>query len=179
MQKYLTATIVLLLVIAGCQRDRDRNSNSSLQNTRETKKQLEHVNKLLVEKDKEQIEAYIKRHQLLEMQENKAGLFYLVWGDESGVQVETNDIVVLNYKVSLLDGTECYNTSAEKPKEFLVGKGGVESGLEMAVLLMKEGQKGKFILPPHLGHGLIGDSDKIPPLAILVFDVELLEVIKS
>lgn len=179
MLKYFTATIVLLLVITGCQRDRDRNSKSSIQNPRETKKQLEHVNKLLVEKDKEQIEAYIKRHQLVEMQENKAGLFYLVWGDENGLQVETNDIVVLNYKISLLDGTECYTTSAEKPKEFLVGKGGVESGLEMAVLLMKEGQKGKFILPPHLGHGLIGDSDKIPPLAILVFDVELLEVIKS
>ena len=60
-----------------------------------------------------------------------------------------------------------------------MGKGGVESGLEMAVLLMKDGQKGKFILPPHLGHGLIGDNDKIPPLAILVFDIELLAVIKN
>jgi FKBP-type peptidyl-prolyl cis-trans isomerase len=113
------------------------------------------------------------------MEENKSGLYYLVWGDPNGPKVQTGDIVVINYKVSMLDGTELINTEKEKPLEFLVGKGGVEAGLEMAVLLMQQGQKGKFILPPHLGHGLLGDNDRIPPMAVLVFDVELLLVIES
>lgn len=177
MQNKIILVLIAIFVLVGCRQK--TNDNAKVLNPNEARKQLEHLNRLLVEKDKEQIEAYIERQQLVGMQENKAGLFYLVWGESTGEQVETNDIVVLNYKITLLDGTECYNTKSSKPKEFLVGKGGVESGLEMAVLLMKDGQKGKFILPPHLGHGLIGDNDKIPPLAILVFDIELLTVIKN
>lgn len=177
MKKNIILALVAILAFAGCKQT--GNGHTKALNPTETKKRLEHVNRLLVVKDKEQIEAYIERQQLDGMQENKAGLFYLVWGEPTGEQVETNNIVVLNYRVSLLDGTECYSTKKGMPKEFLVGQGGVESGLEMAILLMKEGQKGKFILPPHLGHGLIGDNDRIPPLAILVFDIELLTVIKN
>ncbi len=177
MKKNIILVLIAVLLLVGCKQR--GNGNTKRLNPTETKKQLEHVNRLLVVKDKEQIEAYIEKQQLEGMQENKAGLFYLVWGEPTGDYVETNNIVILNYKVSLLDGTECYNTKKGSPKEFLVGHGGVESGLEMAVLLMKEGQKGKFILPPHLAHGLIGDNNRIPPLAILVFDIELLAVIKN
>ena len=79
----------------------------------------------------------------------------------------------------MLDGTLCYSSKRNKPKEFLVGYGGVEAGLEMAVKLMHQGQYGKFILPPHLAHGLIGDNDKIPPRSIIVYDVHLLNVIEK
>jgi FKBP-type peptidyl-prolyl cis-trans isomerase FkpA len=167
---------VLLLTAFGCKEKPKQPTATSM---KEAKRKLEHVNRVLVDKDKEQIQAYISRHQLLGMEENQSGLYYLVWGEPTGAKVETGDVIILNYKISLLDGTECYNTLNEKPKEFLVGKGGVESGLEMAVLLMHQGQKGKFIMPPHLAYGLLGDSDRIPPLAILVFDVELLTVIES
>ena len=54
--------------------------------------------------------------------------------------------------------------------------GGVESGLEEGILLMKTGGKAKFILPPHLAYGLPGDGKKIPARAILVYDVELLSI---
>jgi FKBP-type peptidyl-prolyl cis-trans isomerase len=157
----------------------ENHNKSQTTSVPDAKKKLEQVNKTLVDKDKEAIEAYISRHKLEGMEENKSGLFYLVWGDSLGPKVKTGHVVVLNYKISLLDGTKCYSSNQDKPKEFLVGHGGVEAGLEMAVLLMHEGQKGKFIMPPHLGHGLLGDNEKIPPLAILVYDVELLMVIEN
>lgn len=167
---------ILVLFFISCKCDRENKPSETLP---DAKKKLESINKVLVDKDKEVIEAYIKRHELDEMQQNESGLFYMVWGEPSGSRVKTGDVVVLNYKVSLLDGTECYNSEKDKPKEFLVGQGGVESGLEMGVLLMSEGQKAKFILPPHLAHGLLGDNDKIPPLAIIIYDVELAMIIDS
>jgi FKBP-type peptidyl-prolyl cis-trans isomerase len=41
---------------------------------------------------------------------------------------------------------------------------------------MNKGDKAKFILPSHLGYGLMGDEVKIPSHAILVCDVSLIEI---
>jgi FKBP-type peptidyl-prolyl cis-trans isomerase FkpA len=168
--------IALLLSLLGCTNSGNKQPKTSYS---EAKKKFETVNKALVDRDREKIDAYIQRHNLVGMQENKAGLYYLIWGEPNGPKAKLGDIVVIDYKITLLDGTLCFDSKVEKPKDFLVGKGGVEAGLEMAILLMQQGQKGKFIMPPHLGHGLLGDNDKIPPLAVLVFDVELLLVIES
>lgn len=168
--------IALLFSVFGCINSEKKQPKTSYS---EAKKKFETVNKALVDRDREKIEAYIQRHNLVGMQENKAGLYYLIWGEANGLKAKVGNIVVIDYKITLLDGTQCFDSKDEKPKDFLVGKGGVEAGLEMAILLMQQGQKGKFIMPPHLGHGLLGDNDKIPPLAVLVFDVELLLVIES
>lgn len=177
MRSRLTLLLLLLAIFTLCCKQKGNDTPKTT--VSEAKKKLEVINRVLVDKDKEAIEAYISRHKLNGMEENKSGLFYLVWGEAMGPKIKTGDIVFLDFKVSLLDGTECYSSEKSKPMEFLVGHGGVESGLEMAVLLMSEGQSGKFILPPHLGHGFLGDMDKIPPLAILVYDVKVLLVIES
>lgn len=173
---FLLLLSIILISNSSCRSGNEKKPSNTVP---EAKKRLETINRVLVDKDKEVIQAYIKRHRLETMEENESGLYYLVWGEPKGPKVESGDVVVLNYKVSLIDGTVCYSSENGKPKEFLVGQGGVESGLEMGVLLMAEGQKGKFILPPHLAHGLLGDSDKIPPLAIIIYDVELVLVIES
>jgi FKBP-type peptidyl-prolyl cis-trans isomerase FkpA len=175
-------TILYIIVLASTLAQlacNQRDNSSPKQSMSEARKQLEHINRVLIDKDKEQIEAYIERHQLFGMSQNQSGLYYLVWGVESEKKAKPGNIVALNYKISLLDGTLCYSSEDGKPKEFMVGKGGVESGLEIGVLLMSLGQKAKFIMPPHLAHGLLGDNDKIPPLAILVFDVELISIIDN
>jgi FKBP-type peptidyl-prolyl cis-trans isomerase len=58
----------------------------------------------------------------------------------------------------------------------VVGKGGVESGLEEGILLLHEGDKARFVLAPHLAHGLIGDENRIPPRSIIIYYIELLAV---
>ena len=130
-----------------------------------------------MDRDRELIEAYISRHQLDGMQDNGAGLYYLIWGDTTGNETRVGDVVVLDYTLSLLDGTLCYSSDSTGYKEFLVGQGGVETGLEMGILLMRENQRGKFILPPHLAHGLLGDDNMIPPRSIIMYDVHLLKII--
>jgi FKBP-type peptidyl-prolyl cis-trans isomerase len=44
-------------------------------------------------------------------------------------------------------------------------------------MLMKEGEKAIFIIPSHLAFGLLGDENKIPKRATLVYDVELVQVL--
>jgi FKBP-type peptidyl-prolyl cis-trans isomerase len=177
MNRYLQIINVFLIVLfVGCKSREDKVPSLSL---KDTKKTLEEINKGLVDKDRERIDAYIARHRLEGIEENKSGLFYLIWGEPSGPKPIAGNIVILDYSVTLLDGTFCYTSENGKPKEFLVGHGGVESGLEMGVLLMHQGQRAKFILPPHLAHGLLGDNDQIPPRSIIVYDVHLLTIIDN
>ena len=79
-------------------------------------------------------------------------------------------------KISLLDGTLCYTTDDDVYDEIPIDRNDKESGLNEALKLMREGECAKLILPNHLAHGLVGDLEQIPPLAILLVDVELVEL---
>jgi FKBP-type peptidyl-prolyl cis-trans isomerase len=52
----------------------------------------------------------------------------------------------------------------------------VESGLEEVILFLKKGDRAKIIIPSHLAFGLVGDGNKIPAMATLVYDLELIEL---
>ena len=144
-------------------------------NPNEYKEPLVKVNKMLVEYDKQEIDAFIKRHDW-EMEETGTGLRYMIYQIAEGVPAQKDMIATINYRINLLNGKQCYSSGDLGPKEFRIGKGGVEAGLEEGILLMKVGEKAKFIMPPHLAHGLLGDENKIPPRATIVYDVELVSV---
>ncbi|MFW5700766.1 MAG: FKBP-type peptidyl-prolyl cis-trans isomerase, partial [Cyclobacteriaceae bacterium] len=129
----------------------------------------------LVEKYSGIIESYVTRRGW-PMEETKTGLWYMIYEKGQGEMTGKGKYATINYTVHLLDGTFCYSSDSLGAKTFKIGQGGVEPGLEQGILLMKEGDKAKFILPPYIGHGLLGDSKKIPRLAVIIYDVELLEV---
>jgi FKBP-type peptidyl-prolyl cis-trans isomerase len=141
---------------------------------KQLKEELLEVNKILVEKDQERIKAYAKRRGW-EMNRNESGLWHMKTSSGNGDSVRIGEKVALNYTLELLDGTFCYSSDSNGVKEFIVGKGGVERGLEDAVLLYKGGDKANLILPPHLAHGLIGDENCIPARATLIYEIEILE----
>ncbi len=166
----LIKVFLFIIVLQACKGDHSKQPTSVSRNS------LIKVNQMLVEKDKMLIARFIKDHAIDSIRENGAGLYYKIWGNPKGPAIKRNDIVEFHYKVSLLDGTICYQSEGNKTKSFMVGSGGVESGLEQAVLLMHPGQSGKFIMPPHLAFGLLGDNNKIPPRSIIIYDIEMLEV---
>lgn len=133
------------------------------------------ANKGLVAIDKERIEAYAKRHNW-DMQTTQTGLWHQTYEHGTGDSARTGSVAHINYSVSLLNGTLCYTSDSTGTKEFLIGQGGVESGLEEAITMMRVGDKAHFIMPPHLAHGLLGDGDKIPARATIVYNVELLNL---
>ena len=103
------------------------------------------------------------------------GLHYIIVEKGKGGQVKSGDFVKVNYKISLLDGTECYSSEKDGAKEFKAEGDDVESGLHEAVLLLHIGDKAKFILPSYRANGLQGDNDKIPPLSSIIVDLEVLD----
>lgn len=170
MMKFNIILILLNIFLFSCGQEAEYISRD---NNRETRSSLIEVNRILVKKDSAKIAGYVKRRNW-NMTETQTGLWYMIYKEGSGKQANTGLYATIKYNVSLLDGTECYSSENLGPRQFKIGQGGIESGLEEGILLMKEGSKAKFIMPPHLAHGLVGDDNKIPARSIIVYDVELL-----
>jgi len=85
--------------------------------------------------------------------------------------------VSVHYKGQLVDGTEFDNSyKRKKPIDFKVGIGQVIEGWDEGIMLLKVGDKARFVIPSHLGYGERGAGGVIPPNATLIFDVELMDV---
>ncbi len=164
--------LIILFIIAACHK---HNKEISEEEYRKTKEALVGVNRILIKKDTEKIKAYLKRRNMI-MQQTESGLWYSVIERGGEKLVKQGQKATILFKVELLDGTPCYNSDSLGPKQFRVGKGGVESGLEEGILLLHEGDKAVFIMPPHLAHGLMGDGNCIPPRSIVVYEVKLLKL---
>jgi len=78
--------------------------------------------------------------------------------------------------MTLMDGTVCDKTEADEYVELMVDNSDIESGVQEAVKLLSIGDHAKLIIPSHIGHGLVGDLDKIPPLTTLIIDIHLIGV---
>jgi FKBP-type peptidyl-prolyl cis-trans isomerase len=70
----------------------------------------------------------------------------------------------------------CYSSDEDGNKLFRLGKSQEISGLEQGVAMMREGEKARFIIPPHLAYGLLGDENRIPARSIIIYQVELVDV---
>jgi FKBP-type peptidyl-prolyl cis-trans isomerase len=138
-------------------------------------KSLEKANRYLVRTENEDIENYIRRHRWT-MQKTGSGLQIMIFKNGSGERASKGKIAVLNYKTWLLNGDLIYSSDQFGQKNFKIGKGGVESGLEEAILLMRVGDKANLIIPSHLAFGLLGDENKIPPRATLIYELELVSL---
>ena len=138
-------------------------------------KSMEKVNRYLLEAENKEIDDYVRRHRW-NMQTTGTGLRYDVYKPGPGSAVKKGDHVVLNYKTFLINGNLIYTSDVLGPKVFEVGHGGVERGLEEAILLLHKGDKAHIILPSHLAYGLNGDGNRIPKRAIVIYDVELIDI---
>jgi FKBP-type peptidyl-prolyl cis-trans isomerase FkpA len=165
--------IILLMLSFACAKNKQ--PVISEQEIKETEEALIGANRLLIQKDHEKILAYMNENKL-NLQESASGLWYGITRQGKGVHVIKNQMVTLKYRVSLLNGTPCYDSDSVGLKRFVAGRGGVESGLEEGILLMNEGAKAIFIMPPHLAYGLPGDGNKIPARSIIIYEVELLKI---
>ena len=138
------------------------------------KENLEKVNKYLMLQEKQLINEYIGSRNI-QFVETGTGLRYCIVNQGDGELVKKGNIIALDYEVRLLNGDMLYSSDTKGLKVFVVGHGGVESGLEEAVLHLRKGDEAEIIIPSHLAYGLLGDGDMIPPKATIVYKVKVIE----
>ena len=104
-----------------------------------------------------------------------SGLQYEILTVGKGVKPEANQIVLCNYRGTLLDGTE-FDSSYKRgaPDTFPVS--GVIKGWTEALQRMPIGSKWRIYVPASLAYGAKGAGPDIGPNAVLIFDIELLAV---
>ena len=97
----------------------------------------------------------------------------------SGDTAVSGQFVSVHYTGWLTDGTK-FDSSKDRdePFEFPLGQRTVIAGWDEGVQGMRVGGVRKLTIPPHLGYGARGAGGVIPPNATLVFEVELLEILR-
>jgi FKBP-type peptidyl-prolyl cis-trans isomerase len=110
-------------------------------------------------------------------QKTERGLRYQFLQQGNGKKAEKGKGVSVHYKGTLADGTVFDSSYQRKqPIDFTLGVGQVIQGWDEGIQLLKVGDKARFVIPSHLAYGSQGAGGVIPPDAILIFDVELMDV---
>lgn len=173
---YLVIIILILIFATGCKDSMtSRDLNTDKDSIIDMKETLIEANKQAVKTEDQHIEDFIARRGW-NMQTTGTGLRYQFIRRGNGPKAEKGHIAVLNYKTRLITGDVIYSSDETGPKEFVIGKGGVEAGLEEAVLLMHVGDKINLIIPSHLAWGLTGDNNRVPPKSTLIYELELTDL---
>ena len=128
-------------------------------------------------KSKEQGMKYLEANALKPGVETTAsGLQYKVIKEGTGISPKAEDEVKVHYTGKLIDGS-VFDSSVERGEPINFKLNGVIPGWTEGLQLMKEGAKFQFTIPSELAYGPNGTGG-IPGGSVLIFDVELLEVVK-
>jgi FKBP-type peptidyl-prolyl cis-trans isomerase FklB len=132
--------------------------------------------KALAEKNKKEGEAFLaenkKKQGVITM---PSGLQYKILTDGKGKSPKATDTVTVNYKGTLIDGTE-FDSSYKRGQPATFAVNGVIPGWTEALQLMKEGSKWQMFIPSNLAYGERGAGGAIGPNAVLIFEVELISI---
>lgn len=107
-----------------------------------------------------------------------SGLQYEVIKEGNGPKPKATDNVKVHYTGTTIDG-KTFDSSVDRgePVEFPLN--GVIRGWTEGVQLMTVGSKYKFYIPAELAYGEQGAGQAIPPGATLIFEVELIDIVKA
>ncbi|RYE53560.1 MAG: FKBP-type peptidyl-prolyl cis-trans isomerase [Sphingobacteriales bacterium] len=106
-----------------------------------------------------------------------SGLQYSIITEGSGPKPTADDQVKVHYHGTLLDGT-IFDSSVQRGEPIVLGLRNVIAGWTEALQLMPVGSKWKLYLPSDLAYGDMGSGGVIKPGATLVFEVELIDIVK-
>jgi FKBP-type peptidyl-prolyl cis-trans isomerase FklB len=122
--------------------------------------------------------AFLKRNKTKPgVKTTASGLQYEVIKEGDGIKPAAVDTFVAHYRGTLLDGTE-FDASYNRGQPLTLGVSQVIRGWTEGLQLMAVGSKYKFWIPYELAYGAMGQG-QIPGGAMLIFEVELLDVKKA
>ena len=143
------------------------------------------INDYFIKLQKEKLEINKKAgEEFLNINRHKAGvvelpsgLQYEVLKQGTGVKPTATDKVKCHYHGTLINGT-VFDSSVERGEPAVFGVSQVIPGWVEALQLMPVGSKWRLFIPSHLAYGEHGAGQAREPNSTLVFDVELLDIVK-
>lgn len=106
-----------------------------------------------------------------------SGIQYLILKEGTGAKPNITDTVKAHYKGALLDGKE-FDSSFKRNQPFTASLRSLIKGWQEALPLMKEGSHWRLWIPSDLAYGDRGAGSDIPGGATLMFEVELISIVK-
>jgi FKBP-type peptidyl-prolyl cis-trans isomerases 1 len=106
-----------------------------------------------------------------------SGLQYQILTKGTGAKPTAKDSVKCHYHGTLING-EVFDSSVERGEPAVFGVSQVIRGWVEALQLMETGSKWRLFIPSDLAYGEQGAGGSIGPNSALIFDVELLDIIK-
>lgn len=168
---------IYLMFMVSCQNRYHEQKQLEKAHAQKVESRLEKANRGLISLDSARIVGVVRANNW-NMQVTSTGLWYELLESGTGQIAEAGMRVGITYKVKLLDGRLVYSSDSTGVKYFTISKGGVERGLEEGLTLMKQGDSARFIMPPYMAHYLLGDQNKIPPRATIIYEVRLKTLMK-
>ena len=107
-----------------------------------------------------------------------SGLQYKVITEGKGAIPTDSSTVKTNYKGTLMDG-KVFDSSYDRGEPAVFPVNGVIPGWTEALKLMKTGSKWMLFIPPQLAYGAQGAGGVIGPNEVLIFELELLEIVPA
>jgi FKBP-type peptidyl-prolyl cis-trans isomerase FklB len=139
-------------------------------------KDLEQKQKEVAEKNKNEGAKYLEENKKKTgVKTTASGLQYKVVKEGTGPQPKATDMVTVNYRGTLIDGTE-FDSSYKRGQPATFPVSGVIKGWTEALQLMKQGSKYQLFVPANLAYGERAMGPDIGPNSTLIFDVELQDV---
>jgi FKBP-type peptidyl-prolyl cis-trans isomerase FkpA len=170
--KKIFIVLSIITLLYSCVEERNEEQKPDARNYNN---ELIEANRHVVKTEAQHIDDFLKRYKW-DVTETGSGLRYWIYDDVEGLKASINVVATIEYSIKLITGDMVYSSEQDGLLSFLIGKGKVISGLEEGILLMDVGDKAKFIIPSHLAYGLVGDDNRIPGKATLIYDVKLLEI---
>ena len=106
----------------------------------------------------------------------ESGLQYQVLREGDGPMPTIDDEVVVHYRGTLTDGSQ-FDSSYDRGEPATFRVSGVISGFGEALQLMSVGSHVRVTIPSELAYGETGSGDVIGPNEVLIFEIELLEIV--
>lgn len=131
--------------------------------------------------DEKLIQDYLTKNKI-KATRTASGLFYKIDKQGTGDNAQAGKKVSVNYTGMLLNG-EKFDSNVDpqfqhvEPFQFMLGAGNVIKGWDEGIALLKKGGKGTLYIPSNLAYGKNSPSPKIPANSVLVFEVELVDII--
>lgn len=126
------------------------------------------------EKDEAIILDYLAENNL-SAEKTAEGVYYIIEVEGTGAHPTITDQVEVNYEGYLIDGS-IFDSSYDRGQSITFPLMGVILGWQYGIPKLKEGGKGKLLIPSQLAYGATPPSSSIPKNAVLIFDVELIDI---